>query len=174
MDRLMKLFALGFLTALALILIGACLYLEFGFADMRSDENPPSWERGLMYSAVHASVRRSAPKMQSPFPATDERLIASAKLYLNDCVGCHGAPGKSPSEFGGTFYPRAPQFPQIGTQYSEAEVFWVAKHGIRMTGMYPQGPYYSDDQLWSLAAFITRANNLPSAVLHGIEPQGSR
>jgi len=168
-----KLYALGFLAALALIVIGGCVYLECGFADVRSDENPPSWESGLMSSAVHASVRRGAPKLQNPFSPTDERLIVGAKLYLNDCVGCHGAPGRPPSDFGATFYPRAPQFPQIGTRYSEAEVFWVAKHGIRMTGMYPQGPYYSDDELWSLAAFITRANNLPSAVLNGIAPQGS-
>jgi len=162
-------FAFGFLTALALTVMAAWTCLKFGFADMRSDQNPPAWESRLMYRAVHASVRRQAPKMASPFPVTDQRLIEGAKLYLNDCVGCHGAPGKPPSDFGATFYPRAPQFPQIGTTYSEAEVFWIAKHGIRRTGMYPQGPSYADDKLWSLAAFITRANHLPSTVMRIIQ-----
>lgn len=167
----MKMFVLGFLTSVILIILGVWVCLEAGFADMRSDEEPPAWESRLMYSAVHASVHRQAPKVRCPFPITDELLIAGGKLYLDDCVGCHGAPGKPPSDFGATFYPRAPQFPQIGTQYSEAEVFWIAKHGIRRTGMHPQGTFYSDDKLWSLAAFITRANQLPPTVVKGLEPQ---
>ena len=167
----MKMFAIGFLTSVILMVIGAWVYLEAGLADMRSDEDPPAWESRLMYSAVHASVHRRAPRLQSPFPVTDEGLIAGGKLYLDDCVGCHGAPGKPPSDFGATFYPRAPQFPQIGTQYSEAEVFWIAKHGIRRTGMHPQAPFYSDDKLWSLAAFITRANHLPPTVVEGLQPE---
>jgi len=167
----LKMFLFGCLTAVTLTVIGTWTYLELGFAVMRSDENPPAWESWLMSSAVHASVRRRAPKLPSPFPATDDRLIAGGKLYLDDCVGCHGEPGKPPSDFGATFYPRVPQFPQVGTQYTEAEVFWIAKHGIRRTGMYPQGPSYSDDKLWSLAAFITRANNLPSTVKDRIQPE---
>lgn len=38
--------------------------------------------------------------------------------------------------------PPAPQLPEVGTEYSEAQVFWVAKHGIRRSGMFCQ---------WSLA-----------------------
>ena len=28
-----------------------------------------------------------------------------------------------------------PQFPMVGTEYSESEVFWVAKHGVRSSAM---------------------------------------
>jgi hypothetical protein len=86
-------------------------------------------------------------------------------------VGCHGAPGK-PSEFGVLFYPPAPQFFQMGTQFSESEIVWIGRHGIRRTGMYPQS--YTDDKLWTLAAFITRAKNLSPSVLNGIQRQQSK
>jgi hypothetical protein len=47
-------------------------------------------------------------------------------------------------------------------------------NGIRMTGMYPQGDSYSDSQLWSLAAFIRRARDLPPAVAQAIRPPPSK
>jgi mono/diheme cytochrome c family protein len=165
-----KNFLLGALAAIVVPALAAIVYLGLGFASIASDAKPPAWETRLMYNAVHASVRRSAPKLQSPLPANDETVIAGGKLYLNDCVGCHGAPGKPPSEFGATFYPPAPQFPAVGTQYSQAEVFWIAKHGIRHTGMYPQGPSYKDENLWRLAAFITAANHLSPAVAQALQP----
>src|ERR1700684_2839656 len=112
---------------------------------------------------------RCAPQIQNPLPNSDDTLIVGGKLYLNDCVGCHGEPGQPPGEFGATFYPPAPQFPSAGTQFSEVQIFWVAKNGIRMTGMYPQGASYSDSQLWSLAAFIRRGRNLPAAVVLAIK-----
>ena len=105
--------------------------------------------------------------MRNPMAPTDENLIAGGKLYMNDCVGCHSAPGKPASEFGATFYPPAPQFAAAGAQYTEAELFWVAKHGIRRTGMFEQTSY-SDAQLWQLAVFIARIRNLPGAVTKAV------
>ena len=170
----MKNFLLGALAAIVLPAIATFAYLGLGFASINSDAQPPAWEAKLMYHAIHASVRRSAPKLQSPLPAADETVIAGGKLYLNDCVGCHGAPGQPPSDFGATFYPPAPQFPAVGTQYSQAEVFLIAKHGIRHTGMYPQGSSYKDESLWRLAAFITAANHLSPSVTQALEPKPAK
>jgi mono/diheme cytochrome c family protein len=170
----MKNFLLGALAAIVLLAIATFTYLGLGFASINSDAKPPEWEARLMYRAIHASVRRSAPNLQSPLPATDETVIAGGKLYLSDCVGCHGAPGQPPSDFGATFYPPAPQFPVVGTQYSPAEVFWIAKHGIRHTGMYPQGSSYKEESLWRLAAFITNANHLSPGVSQALQPKPAK
>jgi mono/diheme cytochrome c family protein len=168
-----KNFIRGAVTAVAVLVVGALGYFGLGFAPMGADFKLPAWEARLMTSAVHASVRRNAPELQGP-PVTDELLVAGAKRYLNDCVGCHGAPGQPPSDFGATFYPPAPQFPLIGTEYTEAQVFWVAKHGVRRTGMSPQGLSYTDEKLWTLAAFIKGMGNLPPAVSQAIQPQPSK
>src|SRR5271167_1868161 len=103
--RSLKNFIVGALAAIVVLTVGAFAYLGLGFASVRADAEPPGWESGLMNSTVHASVRRRAPRMQNPLAPTDETLIAGGKLYLNDCVGCHGAPGKAASKFGATFYP---------------------------------------------------------------------
>ncbi len=37
--------------------------------------------------------------------------------------------------------------------YSRAELFWILKHGIKLTGM-PAWSDHSDDELWVTVAFV--------------------
>jgi mono/diheme cytochrome c family protein len=165
----MKSFTAGFLVGAIALVLGTFCYLRLGLVDIRSDAPVPHWVARILDVGIHASVRRTTPKLQNPFPQGDEALIAGGKLYFNNCIGCHGEPGHPPSKFGATFYPPAPQFPRVGTKYSENEVFWIAKHGIRSTGMAAQGAFYRDQSLWALAAFIARMPNLPPPVVKGIQ-----
>lgn len=170
----MKRFAAGFALGTVVLMLGVLAYLEMGLAEIRADVSPSGWTSQFLYSAAHRSVRREAPVQQSPLPASEQVLIAGGKLYSNDCVGCHGEAGKPPSEFGATFYPPAPQLAQTATQYSEAELFWIAKHGLRRTGMDAQGSSYADADHWRLAAFIHEMTKLPPRVMEGIRQSGSQ
>lgn len=166
----MKRFFLGFVAGTVVLTLCVVGYLTLGLADVRADAPVPAWLAHWMSSSVHASIRRTIPgNLKNPQPVDDDSLIAGGKLYLNDCVGCHGAPGKLPSDFGATFYPPAPQLARDGTRYSEAEIFWIAKHGIRRTGMAAQGSSYSDEKLWQLAEFISHITSLPPRVQAGLE-----
>ena len=164
----MKRFAAGFVVGTVVLVLGVVGYLELGLAEIRADVSPTGWTGKFLYTAVHAAVRREAPVRQSPLPANEQVLIAGGKLYLNDCVGCHGEPGKPASKFGATFYPPAPQLAQMATQYSVAEIFWIAKHGLRRTGMSAEGSWYSDEDLWRLTAFIHEMTKLPPGVMEGV------
>jgi mono/diheme cytochrome c family protein len=95
-------------------------------------------------------------------------LIAGGKMYLNECSGCHGTPGVA-RKGAEPLNPAAPQLPEVGTEYSEAQIFWVAKHGIRRTGMFANGAWDSDQKLWTVAAFIYRIKNLPPRVAEEIQ-----
>lgn len=159
----MKNFLLGMVATLALLAAGGYAYLKLGLAEVRGDLPPSKLESELMSTAVHAAVRRRAPEVPNPVEATNENLIAGGKQYLGECAGCHGKPGKADA-YPDVLFPPAPQFPVVGTNYSEAQVFWVAKHGIRRSGMFANGKWDSDQELWRLAAYIKRMNALPAAV----------
>ena len=167
----MKQFLLGSLCTLCVVIVGGLVYMWLGLAEVRGDAPPrPDW----MQMAVHASVRRQAPNVPNPIPATEDNLIAGGEIYLNECAGCHGAPGK-PNE-PDSLNPAAPRLAQVGTGYSEAQIFWVAKHGIRRTGMFANGIWDSDQKLWTVAAYIHRIKNLPPRVRQEIDkgvPVGS-
>jgi len=164
----MKHFFLGAVFTVVVFVLGGVLYLRLGLAEVRADVPPTSLESSLMRMALHASVRRHAPEAANPIAPTDDNLIAGGKMYLNECSGCHGTPGKPRTE-SDTLNPAAPQLPDVGTEYSEAQIFWVAKHGVRRTGMFSNGVWDSDQKLWSIAAYIYRIKNLPPKVAAEIE-----
>jgi len=156
-------FLLGVLFTLLALFLGGFAYLRLGFVEVRGDFPPSNWGRALMFSAAHASVRRRAPELPNPVPPTDENLIAGAKIYSDECAGCHGAAGKA-DQTGDSLYPPIPQLPVVGTTYTEAQIFWVAKHGIRLSGMFANGKWDSDQKLWTVAAYIKRIKSLPPRV----------
>jgi mono/diheme cytochrome c family protein len=163
-----KRFVAGFLTGVLGLVLVVLICLRFGFADVRADATIAAWLTAWLNASAHASVARQASSLPAFAPATDVNVIAGGKLYLSDCVGCHGEPDKAPSDFGATFYPAAPQLALEGTRYSEQQVFWIAKHGVRRTGMSAQADSYSDEQLRLLAAFIARMPRLSPNILTGI------
>ena len=166
----MRNFLLGVVTGAILFVLAAILYLRLGFAEVRGDL-PPSWfESKLMSAAVHSSVRREAPEIPSPVEPTDENLIAGGKLFISDCSGCHGA-FKGPEDNSDTLFPRIPQLHKVGTKYTEAQIFWIAKHGIRRSGMFAHGKWHPDKDLWAMAAYVNRISNLPPAVQSALEPK---
>jgi len=164
----MKQFLLGAFVMLAVFSLGGYLYLRLGLAEIRGDVPPSRLETSLMGIGVHASVRRHAPEIANPVPPTDDNLIAGGKMYLNECAGCHGTPGQA-RKWADTLNPPAPQLPTVGTEYSEAQIFWVAKHGVRRTGMFANGVWDSDRKLWTLAAYIYRIRSLPPKAAAEIE-----
>jgi mono/diheme cytochrome c family protein len=165
-----KNFLLGILFTLIVILLGGFLYLRLGLAEVRGDLPPSRFESWLLLPAMHASVRREAPNVPNPLPPTDENLIAGGKVYHDECSGCHGAPGK-PDQSSDTLFPPIPQLPVTGTQLTEAQIFWVAKHGIRRTGMFANGKWYPDQKLWTVAAYVTRIKSLPPSVQEALKPK---
>jgi mono/diheme cytochrome c family protein len=164
----MKQFFLGVLVTVVVLAIGGLIYLRFGFAEMRGDVPPSRLESSLMHMAVHSSVRRQAPEVPNPVAPTDDNLIAGGKIYLGECSGCHGAPGKA-QKWGDPLNPAPPRLAEVGTEYSEAQIFWVAKHGVRRTGMFANGVWETDQKLWTVAAYIYRIRNLPPRVVDEID-----
>lgn len=159
----MRHFLLGVAATLVVLVLGALAYLLLGFAEVRGDQPVTGLERTVMRAAVHASVRRRAPNDSDPVPPTDANLIAGGREYLNQCAGCHGTPGKE-DRFPNALNPDAPQLPTVGTEYTEAQIFWVAKHGVRRTGMFANGVWDADSVLWPIATFIKHIKDMPPAV----------
>jgi mono/diheme cytochrome c family protein len=159
-----KTFLKGFAVGTIVLILLALLVLETGLVDIRADVAPSPVISRFLDIATHASIRRHASALQSPLPDNEQTLIAGGQLYLNDCVGCHGQPGK-PSKFGATFYPPVPQLAQTPTRYSEAQILWIATHGVRRSGMGAEGTSYSETDYWRLAAFISALPQLPPRVL---------
>ena len=164
----MKNFLLGVLFTILMVALAGFAYLRLGFAEVRADIPTSRWEASLLAPAVRASVRRHAPEIPNPVPVTSENLIAGGKVYLSECSGCHGELEIGKGGSANALVPPPPQFSLAGSDYTEAQLFWIAKHGVRNTGMFANGQWDSDERLWQAAAFLKRMNSLPPGIREAI------
>ena len=134
--------------------IAAVTVARAGLLPVRADAAPSALEKRFFTMAVHASVARSAaPQAQGDSPSDDD-LDAGAEIYKGACAECHGQLNGKSNLYGASFYPPAPQFPGHPFSYSQAEAFWIVKHGIRNTAMPAWGNLLSDDEIRKVAAFV--------------------
>ena len=52
--------------------------------------------------------------------------------------------------------PAPPQLAEAASDLTDAELFWITKHGIQMTGMPGFGATHGDDELWDIVAVVKR------------------
>lgn len=88
-------------------------------------------------------------------PRTQASLIEGDKRYSAECAMCHGMNGHVPSETGRWMYPRAADLTSFEVQrYTDRELFWVVKNGIRLSGMPAFGKVESDEHIWDLVHYV--------------------
>jgi mono/diheme cytochrome c family protein len=100
---------------------------------------------------------RTVPPAPARSPAA---AVEGDKLYGAECSMCHGMDGRTPTGMGRELYPRAVDLgsPQV-QGYSDAELFWIVKNGIRLSGMPAFGKSESDDHIWSIVQYLRTLNS---------------
>lgn len=142
-------------------LLGAYLFIAFGFLPANADAPPPALEIWAARRALHASLAREAQRGTGPLAVNDENIIAGIKLYAANCAVCHGAADGAPSSIARGLYQRPPQLALRGVQDElEGEIHWKIKRGIRLTGMPAYGPSLNDNEIWKLTVFLKHMNAL--------------
>lgn len=112
-----------------------------------------SW---LLETTRDRSIEKHAVNITVPNDLTSPQVVqAGAGRYHDDCEICHGSPGSYPGTVGKGLNPEPPKlWADDPDKPSEAEVYWVIMHGIRMTGMPSWEHEYKDDDAWSVVAFL--------------------
>jgi len=150
----LKMFAIG--VAIASIVIVGFAYS--GIYDVSAGSAHGSMVNWLLSTTSHASIKRRAKDIEVPDLDNDALARAGVNDFNGMCAGCHGAPGREPEAMGQGLNPRAPDLAESAAKMSPAELFWVTKNGIKMTGMPEWGATHDDDAIWPVVAFMT---NLP-------------
>jgi len=104
----------------------------------------------------HFLVRRSSRKGVPPTPTNlQESIEEGDRLYGTECGACHGLDGNKPTDAGRWMYPRAADLSsQEVQQYSDRELFWIVKNGIRLSGMPAFGRVESNEHIWNLVQYL--------------------
>ncbi len=144
----------------ALAVIG---YAYSGLYDVSATSRHSSVVGWLLSTTSHASVERRASEVVVPDLRDEALILAGVNDFDSMCAGCHGAPGKNPEAMGQGLNPAAPDLSEEASELSAAELFWVTKNGIKMTGMPAWGVTHDDGSIWPVVAFMTRLPELDEA-----------
>lgn len=164
------------IIAVVIALLGIVSYAYSGLYDVSASSPHSGVLDWLLSTTSHASIERRASEIEVPELDHDDLVLAGINDFNSMCTGCHGAPGKDPEAMGQGLNPPAPDLAEEAAESTPAELFWVTKNGIKMTGMPAWGVTHDDDAIWPVVAFMTRLPELDAAayqeLLAAAEGQG--
>jgi mono/diheme cytochrome c family protein len=144
------------LTALVLAtLAGVAAYLHAGLYPIGATEQ----HTRPVYWLLNAVMRRAVVQHAAGIgvPILDDRALIErgAGLYERHCTQCHGAPGVAPDPFALGMLPVPANLALTVREWRDpAELYWVVRHGIKMSGMPAWEFRLADAELWAVVAFL--------------------
>lgn len=137
----------------AIALVGASLALSFNLSAL---PDPGRFETSIADGAKNFFVHREARKSSSKEPSLTQGDLDNAQnVFGSECATCHGNDGRTPTDLGRGLYPRAPDLGNDEVQHwSDPEMFWIIRNGIRLTGMPAFEKQLTDQETWSLVRYL--------------------
>lgn len=145
---------LGLLVSASLI---ALLSVSF------NAQSPPA--PGEVQIATHLKrwyIARAARSVPAGPPSDLPSVNSGQMTYGSDCSSCHGEDGRHPEPLGQSMFPPAPDLGSVAVQrWSDPELFWIIKHGVRYSGMPGFGKIDPDDKIWDVVHYVRSLRAVP-------------
>ena len=108
----------------------------------------------FLEEAMRYSVRNHASEIAVPPLGAPQQVARGAVLYSANCAQCHGAPGFAQSKIGQSMQPLPGPLIDASKRWQPRELYWITRHGIKMSGMPAWEFHLSESDMWSLVAFM--------------------
>jgi mono/diheme cytochrome c family protein len=147
----------------ALGALGAYVVIESGWYNVAANHQHLQPVHSMLERAMHASVRRQAGAISTP-PLDEPALIRrGAAIYQSHCVACHGGPGVAQEKFGQSMQPVPGPLVDAARRWQPAEMYWIVRHGIKMSGMPAWEYHLAEEDLWATVAFLAEMPRMTPA-----------
>ncbi len=153
-------FVLGFVAALALAVLLGLAFVWSGAYNIAASDPHYDAVRWVFETTMKNSVERRAEDVEAPARFTDAQIREGFVEFDAMCVHCHGAPGEEAADWARGMRPEPPALAEKATHWNSAQVFWIVKHGIKMSAMPAFGATHDDETLWKIVAFVERLPSL--------------
>lgn len=146
------------LAGLVLLGIAGALFVGWsGLVSIAASSGHWTATRWFLGWTMANAVRTQALLIEKPegLDLGDPALVRrSAGHFATGCAACHGAPGVPQSPVVQQMVPAPPRLEDKVAEWSDEELFWIVKNGIKFSGM-PAWPAQSrDDEVWAQVAFL--------------------
>ena len=155
---------IGAAIAIAVIVpLGALAFIKSGIYNVAASKPHTTFTEWVTHETMIHSVRSHAKGIEAPANVTAAQVKSGFCTYDTHCVACHGASGVARRQWAGGLEPQPPYLIDAGSRWKPRELFWIAKNGIKMTGMPSWRDSLSDRQIWEVVAWLEASRQLPPA-----------
>jgi mono/diheme cytochrome c family protein len=165
-------------TAAATLLGAGCIAAAAGLAlfyggwyDVGATKHHLQTVYRVLEKGMHYSVRHNARDIAVPKLGAREQVLRGAAVYRDNCAQCHGGPGFAQSPMGMSMQPVPGPLVDASLNWKERELYWITRHGIKMSGM-PAWEYHLDDaDIWATVAFLAKLPDMSAQDYRDITAQ---
>jgi len=159
----------------ALAVAGAAVgsaVVYFGWYDVSATGPHTMPVYALLDVASTRSVKLRSADIKVPDLDSPQRIRRGDALYRAHCAQCHGGPGQAPEPYALGLNPPPPPLVTSARERPAAEVFWIIRQGIKMTGM-PAWQYrMTDEQIWDVVGYLRVLPTLSAQQYRDAAPSG--
>lgn len=152
----MKTILATLLSSAALAALAVAGFIYSGVSNVAANE--PHWgvTTWVLETARIRSIRAHAAGIVTPAGYDEPAKVVGAVGHFSEhCAVCHGGPGTRRGAIAEGMYPEPPNLTNVASRYSQGELFWILKNGIKMSAM-PSMASDGDDMLWATVALLEK------------------
>lgn len=146
----------GAAGAIGIAIAAWVAFVYSGVYNVAASEGHSALTEWTLEAISEHSISRRAGELPAPLPEDETSLLHGLEHYRAMCEVCHGAPGVDRGEIGEGLNPRPPRLQRAAAEWTDAELFWITKHGIKATGMPAFGATHDDESLLRIVALLRR------------------
>jgi cytochrome c553/cytochrome c5 len=153
----------GFIIGVALLSSLGFVIASIGVIDISADR-PHGWfAEHFLHFVFKRSVAFHSDAVSPPKDiAAPSRVKLGAQHYALVCTNCHAAPGIGQSSVALSMQPRPQSLANVIKQFTDPELFWIVKHGVKFSAMPSWPNQVRNDEVWSMVAFLKRLPKMTS------------
>lgn len=153
-------YVVGFVAALVVLSLAGLAFVFSGVYDIGATSPHSRFGYWVLDTTMRQSVQSHAEGIAPPLRFSEAQIESGLRSFQETCVMCHGGPGVERFEIGEGLRPEPPELSRAVARWSSTELFWIVKHGIKMSGMPAFGSTHEDERIWDIVAFLERLPSL--------------
>ncbi|MES2327908.1 MAG: cytochrome c [Pseudomonadota bacterium] len=151
----------GGLALAVLVPLGTFAFVKSGMFNVGASSPHSRFTTWLTHETMIHSVRSHAKAIVAPASVSAAQVRRGFCEYETHCVACHGASAVARQSWVSGMEPAPPYLVDATQKWRPRELFWIARNGIRMTGMPSWRNAMSGGQIWDVVAWLEASRDLP-------------
>lgn len=164
----MKLWIKHIAILAVIVVAGGVITVVLGIVPIAASS--PHWPitKWFLEFSMERSVATHSIKIATPDLDDAALVIKGAGHFATGCVQCHGSPARGPSPIAESLMPQPPKLSDTVSEWKPRELFYIVKHGVKLTGMPGWPAQNRDDEVWAVVAFLKTLPGMSRAEYHNL------